>query len=83
MKLEVSMNKQDKFVTKWITWVVMPDGYKYVSCVIENDKDACESRYGELMKDPYWNGYKFINVPIAIPLPDEIANKVSMEEDND
>lgn len=76
------MNKQDKFVTKWITWVVMPDGYAYVSSVIEDDKDACESRYGEMMKDPGWNGYRFIHVPIDIPLPDGTANKVSKEEDN-
>ena len=76
------MNNQNKFVTKWATWVVVPDGYAYVSTVIEDSKDACESRYGELMKVPGWNGYKFINVPIAIPLPDEIANKVSKEEDN-
>ena len=77
------MNKQDKFVTRWITWVVMPDGYTYMSPIIEDDKDACERRYGEIMKDQDWNGYKFINVPISIPLPDEISNKVSKEEDND
>ena len=77
------MNKQDKFVTKWITWVVMPDGYAYVSPVIEDDKDACESRYGEMMKDPGWNGYKFFHVPIDIPVPDETTDKVAKEEDND
>ena len=73
------MNKQDKFVTMWATWVVMPDGYTYMSPIIENDKDACESRYGEMMKSPGWNGYKFIHMPIDIPLPDETANKVSKE----
>ena len=73
------MNKQDKFVTKWITWVVMPDGYAYVSSVIEDDKDACESRYGEMMKDQGWNGYKFINVTISIPIPDDVAHKTIME----
>ena len=77
------MNKQDKFVTMWATWVVAPDGYTYVSPVIENNKDACESRYVELMKVSGWNGYRFIHVPIAIPLPDETANKVAKEEDND
>ena len=77
------MNNQNKFVTKWITWVVMPDGYAYVSSVIEDNKDACESRYGEMMKDLGWNGYKFIHVPISIPIPDEVANKVDKEEDND
>ena len=70
------MNKQDKFVTRWITWVVMPDGYAYVSPVIEDNKDACESRYGEMMKDPDWNGYKFIHVPISIPVPDEVVDKI-------
>ena len=77
------MNKQNKFVTRWITWVVMPDGYAYVSHVIEDIKGACESRFGEMMKDPYWNGYRFIHVPIDIPVPDEIANRASKEEDND
>ena len=76
------MNKQDKFVTKWITWVVMPDGYAYVSSVIEDNKDACESRYGEMMKDLGWNGYKFIHAPIDIPVPDETTDKVAKEEDN-
>ena len=77
------MNNQNKSVTMWATWVVMPDGYKYVSTIIENNKDACVSRYGELMKDQDWNGYKFIHVPISIPIPDEVANKVAKEEDND
>lgn len=77
------MNKQNKFVTRWITWVVMPDGYAYVSSVIEDDKDACESRYGEMMKNLDWNGYKFIHVPISIPAPDEVADKIIQEEDND
>ena len=73
------MNNQNKFVTRWITWVVMPNGYTYMSTIIEDSKDACESRYGEIMKDPDWNGYKFIYVPIDIPLPNETANKVSKE----
>ena len=77
------MNKQDKFVKMWITWVVMPDGYAYVSSVIEDNKDACESRYGEMMKDQGWNGYKFIHMPIDIPVPDETTDKVAKEEDND
>ena len=77
------MNKQDKFVTRWITWVVVPDGYTYVSPIIEDSKDACESRYGEMMKVPGWNRYRFIHVPIDIPVPDETTNKVAKEEDND
>ena len=77
------MNNQNKFMIKWITWVVMPDGCTYMSPVIEDDKDACESRYGEMMKDPYWNGYKFIHVPISIPVPDEVVDKIIKEEDND
>ena len=77
------MSRKAKFVTKWITWVVMPDGYAYVSSVIEDNKDACESRYGEMMKDQGWNGYKFIHMPIDIPVPDETTDKVAKEEDND
>ena len=77
------MNKQNKSVTMWATWVVMPDGYTYVSPVIEDNKDACESRYGELMKVTGWNGYKFIHVPIDVPVPDEVVLKTIREEDND
>lgn len=77
------MNKQSKFMIKWITWVVMPDGYTYLSPIIEDNKDACESRYGEMMKDPDWNGYKFIHVPIDVPVPDEVVDKIIKEEDND
>lgn len=73
------MNNQNKFMTKWITWVVMPDGYTYMSAIIEDDKDACERRYGEMMKDPYRNGCKFIHVPIPIPVPDEVSGKIIME----
>ena len=63
-------------MTRWIAWVVMPDGCAYMSPIIENSKDACESRYGEMMKDPDWNGYKFIHVPISIPVPYEVADKI-------
>ena len=77
------MNKQNKFVTRWATWVVMPDGYAYVSPIIEDSKDACESRYREMMKVPGWNGYKFIHVPVDIPVPDETTNEVAKEEDDD
>ena len=73
------MNKQNKSVTMWATWVVMPDGYTYTSSIIEDNKDACESRYGEMMKDPDWNGYKFIPVSISIPIPDDVVNKTIME----
>lgn len=77
------MNNQNKSVTMWATWVVVPDGYTYVSPVIDDNKDACESRYGEVMKYPDWNGHKVIHVPITIPVPNEITNKVVKEEDND
>ena len=77
------MNKQNKFVTRWATWVVVPDGYTYMSPIIEDSRDACESRYGEMMKVQGWNGYKFIHVPIDIPVLDETTNKVAKEEDND
>lgn len=73
------MNNQNKSVTMWATWVVMPDGYTYMSNIIENSKGACESRFGEMMKDPYWNGHKFIHVPIDVPIPDEVVNKLIME----
>ena len=73
------MNKQNKFMIKWINWVVMPDGYTYMSPIIEDSKDACESRYGGMMKDTDWNGYRFIHVPIDVPVPDEVVVKIIQE----
>ena len=35
------------------------------------------------MKVPGWDSYKFIHVPITIPVPNEIENKVAKEEYND
>ena len=70
------MSKRDEFVTRWITWVVKPDGYKYMSSFMDDDKDMCDRRHEEMMKDPYWNGYKFIHVPIAIQVPDEAVDKI-------
>ena len=62
-------------VTRWITWIVDPDGYAYMSSCIDDNKDECESRHRKMM--PYWNGYKFIHVPVTIRVPNEIANKVA------
>ena len=77
------MNKQNKFVTRWATWFIAPDGYAFVCVTTEDNEDELKSRYERMMKNPDLNGYKFIHVPIAIPIPDEIANKVSKDEDND
>lgn len=70
------MNNQNKSVTMWATWVVMPDGYTYASPIIDYNKDACESRFGEMMKDRDWDGYRFIHVPVSIPVPDGVADKI-------
>ena len=77
------MNKQDKFVIKIATWVVDPDGYAYLSSAIDDSEDVSRNRHKKMMRDPFWNGYKFIRVPITIPVPNEIENKVAKEEDND
>lgn len=77
------MNNQNKSVTMWATWVVMPDGYKYVAPTIDDCKEAWIDRHRGMIKDPCWNGFKFIRVPITIPVPNEITNKVAKEEDND
>ena len=63
------MNKQDKFVTKIATWIITPDGYAYLSNVIDDSVGESRDRHEKMMRDPAWNGYKFINVPISIPIP--------------
>ena len=73
------MNKQDKFVTRWATWFIAPDGCAFVGCILDDNEHECIGRHERAMKDPVWNGYKFINVPISIPIPDEVAHKTIME----
>ena len=73
------MNKQDKFVTRWATWFIAPDGYAFLGIPIDNNEDECVDRHEKMMKDPIWNGYKFIPVSISIPIPDYVVNKTIME----
>lgn len=68
------MNKQDKFVTKIATWIVAPDGYAHLSIIIDDSEDMSRNRYEKMMRYPVWDGYKFINVPISVPIPDEAAD---------
>ena len=70
------MNKQNKFVTRWATWFIAPDGHAFLGIPIDNNEDECRSRHEKMMKYPILNGYKFICVPIAIPVPDEAADKI-------
>lgn len=73
------MNKQDKIVTKFATWFIAPDGYAFLGCVIDNNEDECRDRHKKMMEDSLWNGFKFIPVPISIPIPDEVLNRTIME----
>ena len=73
------MNKQNKFVTRWANWFIAPDGYAFLGISIDNNEDECVDRHEKMMKDPIWNGYKFIPVPISIPIPDAVVNKTIME----
>ena len=77
------MNKQNKFVTKWATWFIAPEGYAFVGFTIDDNEDECRGRREKMMKDPHWNGCKFIHVPIDVPVPDEVVVKIIQEEDND
>ena len=73
------MNKKDKFVAKIATWIITPDGNAYLGSCIDDSWGASRNRHEEMMRDPFWNGYKFINVPISIPIPDDVAHKTIME----
>lgn len=70
------MNKQNKFVTRWATWFIAPDGHAFLGMPIDNNEDECRSRHEKMMKYRVLNGYKFIHVPIAIPIPDEVIDKI-------
>ena len=70
------MNNQNKFVTKWATWFIAPDGYAFVGVTIDDNEDEWKSRHERMMKNPALNGYKLIHVPIAIPVPDEAVDKI-------
>lgn len=73
------MDNQNKFMTKWATWHIAPEGYAFVGFAIDDNEDEWKSRHERIMKNPAWNGYKFIRVPIAIPVPDEAVNKIIQE----
>ena len=73
------MNNQNKFVTRWATWYIAPEGYAFLGVAIDDNEDECRGRHEKMMKDPAWDGYKFIHVPIAIPVPDEAVNKIIQE----
>lgn len=73
------MNKQNKFVTRFATWFIAPDGYASVFFSIDDNEDECKIRHERMMKDPALNGCKFIHVPIAIPVPDEAVDKIIQE----
>ena len=73
------MNKQNKFVAKCATWFITPDGSAYIGSILDDNKDEWISRHKKMIKDPAWNGYKFIRTPISIPVPDAVVNKVIME----
>ena len=73
------MNKQDKFLTKIATWIITPDGHAYLGSSIDDSWDVSRNRHEKMMRDPFWDGYKFINVPISIPIPDDVAHKTIME----
>lgn len=70
------MNKQNKFVTRWATWSIAPEGYAFLCVAIDDNEDECRGRHEKMMKDPAWDGYKFIHMPIAIPVPDEVIDKI-------
>ena len=73
------MNKKDKFVAKIATWIITPDGNAYLGSCIDDSWDVSRNRHEKMMRDPFWNGYKFINVTISIPIPDDVAHKTIME----
>ena len=70
------MNKQNKFVTRWATWFIAPEDYAFVGFTIDDNEDECRGRHEKMMKYPVLNGYKFICVPIAIPVPDDVIGKI-------
>lgn len=71
----------NKFVRKYITWVVGPKG-AYLDCIMKEKEEEAPIRFMNQGKnDHFWDGFKFVHVPIKIQVPKKLESKVRVYED--
>ena len=69
------MPTKNKFLKRYITWVVCPNG-AYLGCIMSDTKADAPKRFQHPKEDHFWDGVEFIHVPIEIQVPKEIENKL-------
>lgn len=68
----------NKFVTRYVTWVIPPDcSGAYLDCIMKEKEEEAPIRFMNQGKnDHFWDGTEFIHMPIEIQVPKEIENKL-------
>ena len=69
------MPTQNKFLKRYITWVVGPNGAYLDFIMTDSEKDA-PKRFENPAEDHFWDGFKFVHVPIEIQVPKELEDLV-------
>lgn len=76
------MPTQNKFMKKYITWVVRPD-HAYLSTIMADSEKDAQKRFERAAKDSFldhfWDDAKFVHVPIEIQVPKELEHLVNWE----
>lgn len=66
----------NKFVKRYITWVIAPNGVAYLDSIMKEKKEEASRRFKNNGKnDHFWDGVEFIHVPIEIQVPKELEGK--------
>ena len=65
------MPTQNKFLKRYITWVVGHDG-AYLDCIMADSEKDAPKRFEHPTGDHFWDGFKFAHVPIKIQVPKEL-----------
>lgn len=69
------MPTQNKLVKKYITWVIGPKG-AYLDCIMADSEKDAPKRFEYSEDDHFWDGFKFVHVPIEIQVPKELEHLV-------
>ena len=73
------MPTKNKFLRRYITWIVGPNG-AYLDCIMTDTKADAPNRFQHLKEDHFWDGFKFVHVPIKIRVPKKLESKVMVLE---
>lgn len=71
----------NKFVKRYITWVVGPDHahHAYLDSIMADSEKDAPKRFNYPAYNHHWCRFKFIHVPIKIRVPKELEGKVKEE----